>query len=236
MAPFTPPPGYTRVQVVASFEALVATPFVNGTNAVCWPRSLPGDFDEVARHLADGDVHSPIDEARLAVLPVSDAGRAAIHVLLEDQRLLRSIGQAPTLECVREYARDDEQAPVPTDVYSFHVDSATVATDTYLCSYTEPTSEGLRHDEAVRCVDIPAIRARLLERFGGEPGVGFVAYLRQHCFDLHHAPLPGATPFAFGVGNLWRIAVQHPGSAVPACIHRAPATRPGRPPRLLLIS
>ncbi len=41
---------------------------------------------------------------------------------------------------------------------------------------------------------------------------------------------------SFGLGNLWRIAVDYPGSPVPPCIHRAPITRPGRPPRLLLIS
>ena len=36
--------------------------------------------------------------------------------------------------------------------------------------------------------------------------------------------------------HLWRIAVDYPGSPVPPCVHRAPETRPGRPPRLLLIS
>jgi hypothetical protein len=39
-----------------------------------------------------------------------------------------------------------------------------------------------------------------------------------------------------GIGHLWRIAVQHPGSPVPACIHRAPPPRPGDARRLLLIS
>jgi hypothetical protein len=48
--------------------------------------------------------------------------------------------------------------------------------------------------------------------------------------------LPRARPFSMGIGHLWRVAVQFPGSAVPACIHRAPPTRPGDPPRLLLIS
>ena len=45
-----------------------------------------------------------------------------------------------------------------------------------------------------------------------------------------------AEPFSFGLGNLWRIAVEYPDSPVPPCVHRAPATIPGRPPRLLLIS
>ena len=41
---------------------------------------------------------------------------------------------------------------------------------------------------------------------------------------LHYAPLPHARSFSFGKGNLWRIAVDYPGSPVPPCIHRAPAT------------
>jgi hypothetical protein len=60
--------------------------------------------------------------------------------------------------------------------------------------------------------------------------------LREHCFDLHYLPMPKAQPYSFGVGNLWRIAVDWPGSLVPPCIHRAPETLPGEPPRLLLIS
>ena len=79
-------------------------------------------------------------------------------------------------------------------------------------------------------------RGDLLKRFGGEDGVGFVGYLSEHCYDLHYAPVALARPFSFGLGNLWRIAVDWPGSPVPPCIHRAPETFPGEPPRLLLIS
>jgi hypothetical protein len=125
---------------------------------------------------------------------------------------------------------------VPTDVYSFHADRATVETDTYLCSYTEAASEGLRNEEARRWVDVPEIRARLLQEFGGEDNAEFREYLRDCCYDLHYAPVAGARPFDFGLGNLWRIAVDYPGCPVPPCVHRAPATLSGRPPRLLLIS
>lgn len=43
-------------------------------------------------------------------------------------------------------------------------------------------------------------------------------------------------PSYFGIGNLWRIAVDHPESPVPSCIHRAPANLRGGRPRLLLIN
>lgn len=125
---------------------------------------------------------------------------------------------------------------MPVDVYSFHADSAPVAAETWLCTYAGAPSEGLRNDEALRRVDIPATRAELLRCFGGPDGDDFREFLRDHCYDLHYAPTANARPFSFGVGNLWRIAVEYPGSPVPPCIHRAPATLPGQPPRLLLIS
>jgi len=224
-----------RVKVVASFDALVSTPFGDGVNALCWPRTLPGNFNEVVEQLsASADIAS-LDDASLRALPLSPAGRIAVEILIEDQERLRALGLAPVLDCIQRYPRDDD-AIVPTDVYSFHADSATVETDTFLCSYTEASSEGLLNEEAQRCVDVPAIRAELLRRFGGNDDEAFREFLRDHCYDLHYVPRPHARPFSFGLGNFWRIAVDYPGSPVPPCVHRAPATVPGRPPRLLLIS
>lgn len=236
MTPFTLPPGYTRIKTVKSFHELVTTPFGDGVNALCWQRELLGHFSEVMEHLGVSEGITTLDDARLNALPVSVAGRAAIHILLEDQRLLRDHGLSPVLDCIHRYPRDEEPGAVPTDVYSFHADSATVETDTYLCTYHGPASEGLRNDEAQRRVDIPETRAELLKRFGGEDDDDFHEYLNENYYDLHYAPVPQARPFSFGLGNLWRIAVDYPGSPAPPCIHRAPQTLPGQLPRLLLIS
>ena len=235
MTPFIPPPGYTRIKVVNSFQELVATPFGDGVNALCWPRQLPGDFGEVVERLGVGEGILTLDDARLASLPVSAAGRVAIDLLLEDQRLLREHDRVPVLNCIHSYPRDEASEPVPTDVFSFHADSAPVEADTWLCTYHGPASEGLRNDEAQRRVDIPETRAALLKIFGGEDNADFREYLNDNCYDLHYAALAQARPFSFGLGHLWRIAVDHPGSPVPPCIHRAPETLPGQPPRLLLI-
>ncbi len=236
MPPFFHPPGYTRIKVVHSFEELVSTRFGDGVNALCWQRTPEGDFAEVVRHLNVGEGMATLDETHLRSLPLSPAGMAAVEVLLADQKLLRDQGLAPILDCIHGYPRDEDDVTVRTDVYSFHADSAPVEADTYLCSYTESSSEGLRQEDAVRRVDIPEIRAALLAEYGGDDDEAFLEYLADHCYDLHYAPLPGAQPFIFGFGNLWRIAIQYPGSPVPPCIHRAPDTVPGRPPRLLLIS
>ncbi len=233
---FTPPPGYARIQVVGSFEELVTTPFAGGVNALCWPRLLSGDFGEVVAQLGVGEGIVTLDDARLRKLALSDAGRASVEVLLADQQRLREIERDPVLNCIHGYPRDEEPGPVRTDVFSFHADSAPVEADTWLCTYHGAVSEGLRNDEARRRVEIPETRAELLRLFEGEDDADFREYLSDHCYDLHYAPLPQARPFSFGLGNLWRLAVDWPGSPVPPCIHRAPDTSPGDPSRLLLIS
>jgi hypothetical protein len=224
-----------HVRRVDSFEALLAARFAATCNAICWERALPGDFDEVVRELHAGEGITTIDDGQLAALTVSGAGEMAVATLLADLRRLREAGHAPELDCVAGYARDQDEV-LPTDVLSFHVDSATVPTDTFLCTYTGVASEGLCGDQAERCVDVPEIRAALLARHGGEDDEEFAAYLHERHFDLHFRPTARARPFSMGLGNLWRLAVQFPGSPVPGCIHRAPATPPGGPPRLLLIS
>ncbi len=227
---------YPRIKLVNSFQELVSTRFGDGINALCWPRTLPGDFSEVVQLLGRGEGIQDLDEACLNALQVTAAGRAAIDILLQDQRLLRKHGLAPVLNCIHGYSRDEDPAVVPTDVFSFHVDSAMVETDTYLCTYHGPSSEGLLNEEAQRRVDIPETRSELLKLFGGQDNDEFLEFLSENCYDLHYAPLPQAVPYSFGFGNLWRIAVDYPGSPVPPCIHRAPNTLPGDPPRLLLIS
>ncbi|MEO8351026.1 MAG: hypothetical protein ABI680_04805 [Chthoniobacteraceae bacterium] len=235
VTPFNLFPGYSRIRVVQSFHELVTTPFADGINALCWPRTLSGDFGEVVAQLGVGEGIVTLEDSQLRRLPVSAAGRTAIAVLLEDQRWLRERGLDPVLNCVHDYPRDDDASPVSTDVYSFHADRAPVETETWLCTYHGPPSAGLRNDEAQRRVDIPETRAELLRQFGGEDGDAFRAYLGQNSYDLHYAPAPRARPFSFGQGNLWRIAVDWPGSPVPPCIHRAPAAFPDQPPRLLLL-
>ncbi len=236
MMPLNLPMDYPRIKRVNSFQELIATPFSDGINALVWERSLPGDFGEVVERLGAGEGIVTLEESQLLSLPVSAAGRAAIEVLLADLQLLREHELAPVLNCIHDYPRDEQSGPVVTDVFSFHADSATVKTDTWLCTYHGAPSEGLRNEEAQRRADIPATRAELLQLYGGDDDSGFREFLNENCYDLHYAAVPQAHPFSLGLGNLWRIAVDWPGCSVPPCIHRAPEKLPGQPPRLLLIS
>jgi len=233
---FTPLHDYPRIHVVGSFEELVMTPMRDGINALCWQRALPGDFGEIVEKLGVGKGITSIDEERLRALELSDAGQVAREVLLQDQERLRAHELLPSLDCVNGYENEIESDLLRTDVQSWHVDSATVEADTYLCTYFGAASEGLRNEETVRRVDVPEFRAELLRLYGGEDDEGFREFLNENYLDLHYRPLPPARPFSFGLGHLWRIATEYPGSPVPPCVHRAPATVPGQPPRLLLIS
>lgn len=236
MSTFSPPSDYPRIKVVKNFAELVSTPFSGGVNALCWERTFAGDFGEIVQRLGSDEGMTTLDGARLTALRLSEAGRIAADTMIEDLRLLGDLGLSPILDCIRSYPRDDDAGPVRTDVYSWHADSATVEADTWLCTYFGATSEALRNDEAQRRTDIADIRAELLKIFGGEDDAAFAEFLRENCYDLHYAAVPHARPIAFGTGNLWRIATEWPGSPVPPCIHRAPETLPGDPPRLLLIS
>ncbi|MGI8433021.1 MAG: hypothetical protein ACR2MW_12120 [Chthoniobacterales bacterium] len=227
---------YFRIKTVRSFAELVATPFARGINALCWSRTLPGHFGEVVAKLGPGEGVVTIEDRKLLELTLSPAGQMAVAGMRQDLRVLRELDRDPVLNCIHDYPRDEEPGPVRTDVFSFHVDSAPVEADTWLCTYFGPASEGLRNEEARRKVEISETRVKLRADLGAEADDDeFRAALHEHCYDLHYAAVEGARPYSFGVGNLWRIAVDWPGSAVPPCIHRAPATAPGASARLLLI-
>ena len=224
---------------VDSFAALAAVRFRAGVNAACWQRGLVGDFAQVVAALeaqlaADGDGVVRVDEAALAALTLDGGGEVAVQVVLGDLRALAGLGLRPEVSLVRAYPRADRDAVIGTDVCSWHVDRAPHELDTWLCTYHGAPRLGLPHDQARARVDDPACRARLRAEFGGDEGEAFDDYLREHSYDLHFAPLAGARPWSFGVGNLWRIATAWPGSPVPPCIHRAPEDVSGQS-RLLLI-
>jgi hypothetical protein len=232
---------YHRVRRVGSFAEMAAARFTDGVNALCWPRTLTGDFAEVVQALGRGPELDVIEEDRLRSLGLSDRGCQAVAVILDDLRQLRVLGRDPVLNCIHAYSRDERAGPLATDVFSWHADSAPIESDTWLCTYHGSPSEGLRNEEAMRRVDIPATRAELLKLYGGPDDAGFRDFLQEHCYDLHYAPrTPAETDdrsagiWSFGRGNLWRIAVDWPGNPVPPCIHRAPATIPGQP-RLMVI-
>ncbi|MEY2916367.1 MAG: hypothetical protein RIS73_81 [Bacteroidota bacterium] len=218
---------------VTNFEALVSTPFHGATNAICWNRTLTGDFGEIAKKVELNENITVLEPEQLCALQLSEQGQLARAIILHDLKLLTAHGAAPILNIIKCYDRDDAAPFFPTDVYSFHADRSPVPTDTFLCTYYGEPSEILPNAQAQQKVLVPEIREELKKLYGGADE-GFESFLSEHFFDLHYQAAPGAQPVSLGTGNLWRLATDHPGSPVPPCVHRAPMEKPGQP-RLLLI-
>ncbi len=218
---------------VNSFQELVSTPFHGAINAICWTRELTGDFSEIVEKITSSENITEVDEEDLRALQLSEQGQLAREIILNDLQLLAAHGALPVLNVITHYERDDEFPFFPTDVYSFHVDRSPVPTDTFLCTYYGDSSEILPNAQGMKKVLIPEIRAALRELYDGAEE-GFEAFLSEHSFDLHYQAAPDAQPISLGIGHLWRLAVDHPESKVPPCLHRAPEEKSGKS-RLLLI-
>lgn len=222
-----------QIRCVTNFQDLVSTPFSGEINAVCWTRKLIGDFSEIVEKVTlDGNI-TTIEQEELCELQLSEQGQLAREILLDDLKLLKAHGASPILNVITHYDRDDTYPFFPTDVYSFHVDRSPIPTDTFLCTYYGESSEILPNPQGIKKVLIPEIRAELKKLYDGTDE-GFESFLSEHFFDLHYQAKPNARPISLGLGNLWRLAVDHPESQVPPCLHRAPKEKPGQH-RLLMI-
>lgn len=223
----------SHISTVTSFSELVQTKFQGNLNALCWHRTLEGDFEEIVHQLTLQEDITEIYPEDLAALSLSEQGQMARDILLNDLKMLTDWGASPVLNLLKCYARDTTFDFITTDVYSFHVDRSPIPTDTFLCTYYGAASDLVANEEAVQKVVLPEIREKLIALHDG-PIETFDDFLKDHYFDLHYQALPEATITNLGQGHLWRLAVDHPEQQVLACIHRAPVENEGEY-RLLLI-
>ncbi len=226
-------PADNQILCVTNFQDLISTPFHGEMNAICWTRELPGDFSEIVKKIKLNENIATVEQKELRELQLSEQGQLAREILLDDLKLLKTHGASPILNVIKHYDRDETDPFFPTDVYSFHIDRSPIPTDTFLCTYYGEPSEILPNSQGKKKVLISEIRDELKKQYGGADE-GFESFLHEHFFDLHYQAKPGSRSISLGIGHLWRIAVDHPESQVPPCIHRAPTEKSGQT-RLLLI-
>jgi len=222
-----------QIKVVSSFDELTNTGFVEAQNAICWRRTLTGDFKEIVAKLQLKENVTDISAQELLALPLSEEGIMARDIILNDLKLLADFGASPSLNLLKGYERDEELDFISTDVYSYHVDRSPIAADTFLCTYYGAASDIIPNDQVEQKILIPEIRQKLQDLYNG-PEAGFDDFLKEYFFDLHYHPKPNASPLNLGVGHLWKLAVDHPEQEALPCVHRAPKENDGEY-RLLLI-
>jgi len=222
-----------QIQYVTNFQDLISKPFHGEINAICWTRTLLGDFSEIVGKVELHGNMTSIDLDDLFKMQLSEQGQLARETLVNDFNLLKSHGALPTLNAIKCYERDEAQPFFPTDVYSFHVDRSPIPTDTFLCTYYGESSEILPNSQAIQKILVPEIRDEL-KKIYHVTDKEFESFLSEHFFDLHYLPKAEAKPIKLGLGQLWRLAVDHPESKALPCIHRAPEEKNGQT-RLLMI-
>jgi len=173
-------------------EDLINTPFQGENNDICWQRELVEEFSEIVGKIKSSENILVIEPKMLLELDLSETGKQAREVLLNDLKTLKEHGASPVLNLIKYYDRDESF--FPTDVYSFHVDRSPVPTATYLCTYHGAASEIIPNSEATQKVLIPEIRAELKELHDG-PDATFEAFLTEYLFDLHYQPKPKSQGF-----------------------------------------
>lgn len=222
-----------QIGVVSNFSDLMDTPFHGETNALCLQRNLQGDFAEIVAKLQLEDDITEVSAEDLLALDLTAYGQLAREIILNDMHLLTESGVSPSLNLLKCYERDDALDFISTDVYSFHVDRSTIATDTFLCTYYGASSDLIANDLVEQKILIPEIREKLKQLHNGSDDE-FEEFLTEYFFDLHYEPKANAQPVNLGIGHLWRLAVDHPTQHVLPCVHRAPVENDGEY-RLLLI-
>lgn len=222
-----------QIRYVTNFKDLISTPFQAEINASCWTRNLVGDFSEIIKQIEQNETIVELNKEELLDLKLSKQGQLARNIILNDLETLKAQGASPILNVIKSYQRDDAYPLFPTDVYSFHVDRSPIPTNTFLCTYHGEPSEILPNTHANQKILVPEIRQELKKLYDGSDD-GFESFLTEYFFDLHYQPKPNANIINLGVGHLWKLAVDHPGSQVLPCIHRAPKEKEGNR-RLLLI-
>jgi hypothetical protein len=78
-----------QIKFVTNFHDLVSTQFYGKTNAICWTRQLTGNFSELVNRLELSENMAIITKEELCELQLSEEGKLAREIILNDLQLLK---------------------------------------------------------------------------------------------------------------------------------------------------
>ena len=73
-----------QIKVISSFSELINTNFQGEINALCWSRSLVGDFKEIVAKLELKENITEVSIDDLLALQLSENGQLAREIILKD--------------------------------------------------------------------------------------------------------------------------------------------------------
>lgn len=91
------PDANKQILCVTNFQDLVSTPFDGSINAICWARTLIGDFAEIVEKIMLKENIAVLEIKELRKLTLSEQGQLAREILLNDLKLLTAHGASPIL-------------------------------------------------------------------------------------------------------------------------------------------
>ena len=106
----------SQIQSVTSFQDLMQTPFEGVVNALCWNRTLEGDFAEIVGKIVCHENMCVVLPQDLLALELTEQGQLAREIILNDLKMLEEQGAAPVLNVIKNYERDEDFPFFPTDV------------------------------------------------------------------------------------------------------------------------
>ena len=79
-----------QINYVSNFQDLVSTPFHGAMNAICWSRTLTGNFAEIVDKVTLNEHIAVLDEEQLRAFVLSEQGQLAREILLQDFEAVES--------------------------------------------------------------------------------------------------------------------------------------------------
>lgn len=211
------------VLAVSTVNDLLAAPFGRGHNVILLPgsgeRALSGGFNDLATALGANE------KEYLLGMPDIRSRLSPLAAAFPDQT-----------------ARTGA-ALVRSDTHLFHADFGGNLLGRFITCYTGPATEGLAMGDSMPAAALPGVRRRMRAEFARATGENLPPdsprldqWMARHR-DLRttRVPVKGARPFSFAPGDFWLQAVEgRDRDVTEPFAHRAPRTRHGMPPRLLL--